>query len=423
MRGESGASNIAGMKLPFPELTMPRPTSRQVLADAGLAVGLTVLSWLQLATPPFAGMDRFPGGMGGREFFMRGHPASLLAFAVVALAFLPLAGRRRFPLTVLVVTGVATALYSFMLLPQSFALLALLIALYTVGTLYDRWRLVAITIAVGLLSLAVASPDWNSTVFFAEVARILAPIIVAAALGDAARNRRAFLEEAQQRVLAAEATREEETRRRVDEERLRIARDLHDITAHSLSLIAVQSGVAAHVLDSDPEEARRSLLAIRETSRSALHELRGLLGVLRGAGDGPAPLAPAPSLARLSELTDPLHAAGFAHDGARHGDLAGLPAFIDATAFRIIQEAMTNVLRHAKPCPVSVSVKRTPAALAVVVTDDGPALQVGEPAAGQRHGIPGMRERAAAVGGTVEAGPTPAGGWRVSALLPLAGRD
>src|SRR5450759_4288462 len=211
MRGESGASNIAGMKLPFPELTMPRPTSRQVLADAGLAVGLTVLSWLQLATPPFAGMDRFPGGMGGREFFMRGHPASLLAFAVVALAFLPLAGRRRFPLTVLVATGVATALYSFMLLPQSFALLALLIALYTVGTLYDRWRLVAITIAVGLLSLAVASPDWNSTVFFAEVARILAPIIVAAALGDAARNRRAFLEEAQQRVLAAEATREEET--------------------------------------------------------------------------------------------------------------------------------------------------------------------------------------------------------------------
>ena len=423
MRGRAGASNIAGMKLPLHELAIVKPTGRQVLADTGLAVGLTVLSWLQLAAPPFAGMDRFPGGIGGREFFMRGHPAGLVAFVVVALAFLPLAGRRRFPLTVLVAAGVAVALYDVMLLPRSFALIAPLIALYTVGTLYDRWRLVAITAAVGTLSLVLASPDWNSTTFFAEVARVLAPIVVAAALGDAARNRRAFLEEAQQRVLAAEATREEETRRRVDEERLRIARDLHDITAHSLSLIAVQSGVAAHVLDSDPEEARRSLLAIRETSRSALHELRGLLGVLRGAGDGPAPLAPAPSLARLAELTDPLHDAGFALEVEGDGDLTGLPAFVDATAFRIIQEALTNVLRHAKPCPVAVFVKRTPTALEVVVTDDGPALAGGEPAAGQGHGIPGMRERAAAVGGTVEAGPTPAGGWRVSALLPLSGRD
>jgi signal transduction histidine kinase len=423
MREVAGASTIAGMKPPFPELTVPKPTGRQVLADAGLAVGLTVLAWLQLAVPPFEGMARFPGGMGGQAFFFRAHPASLFAFMLVALAFLPLAGRRRFPLTVLVITGVAAALYDVLQQPRSLAIIALLIALYTVGTLYDRWRLVAITTAVGVMALVVAGPDLNSPLVFGEVARILAPIIVAAALGDAARNRRAFLEEAQQRVLAAEATREEETRRRVDEERLRIARDLHDITAHSLSLIAVQSGVAAHVLDSDPEEARRALLAIRETSRSALHELRGLLGVLRGAGEGPAPLAPAPSLARLEELTDPLHDAGFELEVERDGDLASLPAFVDATAFRIIQEALTNVLRHAKPCPVSVSVKRSPAALAVVVTDDGPTLTGGEAAAAQGHGIPGMRERAAAVGGTVEAGPTPAGGWRVSALLPLSGRD
>jgi signal transduction histidine kinase len=412
------------LELPkLPKLSIPKPTARQVLADAALAVGLMVLSWLQISTPPFAGMDRFPGGPGGRDFFMHGgHPAALLAYVLIALAFLPLAGRRRFPLTVLVTVGLASALYDLFALPRSFGLVALLIALYTVGTLYDRWRLTAIAAVVGGMSLALAMPDWNSTLFYADVARILAPIVVAAALGDAARNRRAFLEEAQQRAMAAEATREEETRRRVDEERLRIARDLHDITAHSLSVIAVQAGAAAHVMDTDPQEARRSLLAIRETSRSALHELRGLLGVLRGAGDGPAPLAPAPSLARLDDLTQPLQDAGFTLLVEREGDLAGLPAFADGTAFRIIQEALTNVLRHATPCAVTVSVKRAPTALAIVVEDDGPAIAGDEPA-GQGHGIPGMRERAAAVGGTVETGPTPAGGWRVSALLPLSGRD
>lgn len=405
-----------------PHSTVPKPSGRQSLTDSALAAGLTILSWLQLAAPPFMSADRFPGGPGGRDFFFRAHPTSLLAYAFIALVFLPLVARRRFPVTVLVVTGAAAALYEALRLPRSFAIIAMFIALYTVGTLYDRWRLVVIATLVAALSLAVAMPDWNSTLFYAEIARILAPIVVAAALGDATRNRRAFLEEAQQRALAAEATREEEARRRVDEERLRIARDLHDITAHSLSVIAVQAGAAAHVIDSDPEEARRSLRAIRETSRSALQELRGLLGVLRGAEDGPAPLAPTPSLSRLDELTHPLQEAGFTLNVEREGDMAGLPAFADATAFRIIQEALTNVLRHARPGEATVSVKRTPAVLSIVVADAGPALVGGEPP-GLGHGIPGMRERAAAIGGTVEAGPTHAGGWRVSALLPLSGRD
>lgn len=405
-----------------PHSAIPRPIGRQLLTDSALAAGLTVLGWLQLAAPPLISADRFPGGPGGRDFFFRAHPASLLAYAFIALVFVPLAARRRFPLTVLAVTGVSAALYEALRLPRSFAIIAMFIALYTVGTLYDRWRLVATATLIAALSLAVEMPDWNSTLFYAEIARILAPIVVAAALGDATRNRRAFLEEAQQRALAAEATREEEARRRVDEERLRIARDLHDITAHSLSVIAVQAGAAAHVIDLDPEEARRSLRAIRETSRSALQELRGLLGVLRGAEEGPAPLAPTPSLSRLDELTHPLYEAGFTLGVEREGDLTGLPAFADATAFRIIQEALTNVLRHARPGEATVSVKRTPAVLSIVVADAGPALAASE-AIGLGHGIPGMRERAAAIGGTVEAGPTHAGGWRVSALLPLSGRD
>ena len=405
-----------------PHSAIPKPSGRQLLADAALAWGLTILSWLQLSAPPLISAERFPGGPGGRDFFFRAHPTSLLAYALIALVFLPLAARRRFPLTVLVITGSAAALYEVLQLPRSFAILAMFVALYTVGCLYDRWRLVAIAAMVAAISLTVAMPAWNSTLFYADIARIIAPIVVAAALGDATRNRRAFLEEAQQRALAAVVSREDETRRRVDEERLRIARDLHDITAHSLSVIAVQAGAAAHVIDSDPEEARRALRAIRETSRSALQELRGLLGVLRGTDDDPAPLAPTPSLSRLDELTRPLQDAGFTLNVEREGDLAGLPAFADATAFRIIQEALTNALRHSRPGEAMVSVTRTPSALAIVVVDSGPAL-AGSEQSRVGHGIPGMRERAAAIGGTVEAGPTHAGGWRVSALLPLSGRD
>ena len=135
-------------------------------------------------------------------------------------------------------------------------------------------------------------------------------IAVAAALGDATRNRRAYIAEVEQRAADAERTREEEARRRVDEERLHIARELHDVTAHSLSIIAVQSGAAVHVIDSNPAEARRALEAIRRTSKEALDELRAMLGVLRSADETDAPLAPVPGLARLDELAGPMQRSG-----------------------------------------------------------------------------------------------------------------
>jgi signal transduction histidine kinase len=207
----------------------------------------------------------------------------------------------------------------------------------------------------------------------------------------------------------------------VDEERLRIARELHDITAHSLAIVAVQSGAALHVLDTDPVAARGALVAIRDTSRNALNELRAILGVLRGSGEVPegAPLAPTPGLARVPDLVAPLADAGLEVELIAPGIADPLPAFVDASAYRIVQEALTNVLRHAGDASVAVSVRRDADTLAIEVTDDGSSRPTGE----EGHGIAGMRERASALGGTFQAGPRLEGGWRVAATLPVAGRQ
>jgi signal transduction histidine kinase len=191
-----------------------------------------------------------------------------------------------------------------------------------------------------------------------------------------------------------------------------------------LSIVAVQSGVALHVLDTDPAAARNSLVAIRDTSRDSLNELRAILGVLRGSGEAPegAPLAPTPGLSRLADLAAPLRDAGLTVEliGAGPGD--ALPAFVEASAYRIVQEALTNVLRHAGTASVTVTLRRDDDTLSVEVLDDGAGSATTGPAR-DGHGISGMRERALALGGAFEAGPVAGGGWRVAASLPLSGRS
>jgi signal transduction histidine kinase len=302
--------------------------------------------------------------------------------------------------------------------PPSFTTVGVLIALYTVGAWTDRKRLLLWGSIAGVVLLAAALPDLTSELFGADVVRNIAVLAAAALLGDATRSRRAYVVEVERRAAEAERTREDDARRRVDEERLRIARDLHDVTAHSLSVIAVQSGAAAHVLDSDPEEARRSLTAIRDTSRNALQELRAMLGVLRGAEDDAAPLAPTAGLARLGDLVRPLEDAGVSVDVATEGEIGDVPAVVDASAYRIVQEALTNVLRHVGKGRVGVTVRREEDALVLEVLDDGPETGPGE----EGHGIAGMRERVQALGGTFEAGPRQGGGWSVTARLPVTGR-
>ena len=418
---------------------MNASTSRSIrtipsaIFDAAYAAALTAFGWLSLAArslfflrvgggggrrPPGSFMPA-PSGAAPTPGVLREAP-SLLHYGLVAAAFLPLALRRRFPLAVLAfVTGVE-ALSEYLHSPPSLLVfLAPLIALYTVGTLRNRRTLVTATALASVVLLAVQLPAFTDARFWAEFVRIVSMLGVAAAIGDATRNRRAYVAEVEQRAAEAERSRDEVARRRVDEERLRIARELHDVTAHSLSIIAVQSGAASHVLDSDPAEARRALEAIRRTSKEALDELRAMLGVLRSADDAGAPLAPVPGLARLAELTAQLEAAGVTVKLELEGDLHEMPALVDSSAYRIVQEALTNVVRHAGRCDALVAVRRDADALEIEVADTGRGI-AGDGVSG--HGLAGMRERAYALGGTFEAGPVAGGGFRVLARLPLAGR-
>ena len=251
---------------------------------------------------------------------------------------------------------------------------------------------------------------------------LLSEIFVGAAwlAGWTLRRRRARWAELQARTERLEREREEEARRAVTEERLRIARELHDVIAHSMSVIAVQSAVGNHVIDAQPAEARQALAAIEATSRSALTEMRRLLGVLRQEGEPRGSLTPAPGLADLSSLVSQVRDAGLQVWINVEGQRGSVPPGVDLSAYRVIQEALTNVIKHAAPAPATVTVSYAPAAVTVEVADVGPARPGhGVPASGNGHGLIGMRERVAVFGGDLEAGPRPEGGFLVRARFPL----
>jgi signal transduction histidine kinase len=395
------------------------------VADGALAVALTVFGWLSLAARPFEqrgpGLPQMPDGTGPgsttNPFGRFDHPTPVV-YVLTAVSFLPLAFRRRFPMAVLAITSLGASAYELGHYPPNFVFLAPLVALYTVASMRDRRTAIVAGTLAAIVQLGAAWMGVGAGNLWTEAVRIVALLGAAGALGDASRSRRAYIAEVEQRALEAERTREEEASRRVDEERLRIARELHDVTAHSLSIIAVQSGAASHVIDSDPAEARRSLEAIRRTSKDALDELRAMLGVLRAAGDGEVPLAPMPSLSRIDELVTTLRDAGHEVTADVDDDLGEIPAVVEGSAFRIVQEAFTNVVRHAGQCHVVLVVRREDDALAISVDDDGRTPPTPLPLGG--HGLAGMRERVTALGGQFEAGPRDAGGFRVAVHLPIA---
>lgn len=235
-------------------------------------------------------------------------------------------------------------------------------------------------------------------------------VLAVVALSELGRVRRE--QRARERADRAQAA-----RRRADEERLRIARELHDVLAHSISVINVQAGVGLALLDSDPEQARAALTTIKDASKEALGEVRQVLDTLRTPGD--APRAPAPGLDRLPELVEQAASAGLTV--AVEGEPPRLPPGAGLAAFRIVQEALTNVVRHSGSRHARVRLAHEGSALRLVIDDDGPAT--GADAGGSGNGLAGMRERAAALGGTIEAGPRPGGGFRVLAVLPLHPRE
>ncbi|MFG3493738.1 sensor histidine kinase [Streptomyces sp. NPDC047928] len=395
-------------------------------------------------------------------------PGSVLLMALGAAALIL---RRRLPLPVLGFTSAVTVAELLLGDPPAPVAMSAVIALYTVASRTDRpttWR-------VGLLTMTVLTA---TAMFFGDTpwytqqnVGIFAWTGMAAAAGDAVRSRRAFVDAIRERAERAERTREEEARRRVAEERLRIARDLHDVVAHHIALVNVQAGVAAHVMDKRPDQAKEALAHVRDASRSALDELRATVGLLRQSGDPEAPTEPAPGLAVLDDLLDTFRNAGLPVELARTDQDTHLPAAVDLAAYRIIQEALTNVRKHAGPAArAEVSVVRVGRTIEVTILDDG-AAQAPTPTAltptptaptptptsspptatspaptqptaptaptaptttppttpttpneGGGHGLLGMRERVTALGGALTTGPRYGGGFRVQAILPLTVR-
>jgi signal transduction histidine kinase len=323
--------------------------------------------------------------------------------------------RRRAPVAVLAVnlaTGVAVCAlgYPFVVLG-----VAVLVALYTVAARRER--------TVSLPALGVVVAAMTGIVVLAQSAGDPSTIIgnaigfgVVWFLGDSQRTRRAYVAQLEERTTQLEQARDELARRAVAEERLRIARELHDIVAHSMGVIAVQAGVGAHVIDARPEEAKRSLQTIEDTSKSALGEIRRMLGLLRADGDAPE-TQPSPGLDDLSALVDEMKAAGMDVDLSLDSPPHALSVGVELTIFRLVQEALTNVLKHARARNVRVSVWFNEDGARVEVVDDG----VGPTGRAGGHGIVGMTERVAMYGGEFAAGPLSEGGFRVAATIPLEG--
>jgi signal transduction histidine kinase len=343
-----------------------------------------------------------------------------LGYALVLLYTLPIAARRRFPLAVLA-TSVASGLaFAALGLPPFFLGPAILVPVYTVAAYCDRRASVA-----GLAAVEVTMAAVQLTPAGGELATWVGNALVVAAawlLGRFVGDRRVYAAQLEARTAELEQAREELARRAVAEERLRIARELHDVVAHSMSVIAVQSGVGAHVADTQPEEARKALAAIEVTSRAALEELRRLLGVLRQNGEPQGSLVPAPGLAGLDTLLAQVAEAGLAVKLRVEGTRPQVPPGVDLSAYRIVQEALTNVVKHAGPAQAQVVVRYGDQEISLEVTDDGrgAAALAGDGRAGGGHGLIGMRERVALFGGDLQVGPRPGGGFRVAARLPLA---
>jgi signal transduction histidine kinase len=371
---------------------------RGVVARRALSSALA-LDWLPvIAVPPVLIVDAAVSSYG--------NPLTTVNLIVAFAGCLPLAARRHlgFPaLAPLLTAGIILELWR--LHPASTVVLIPMIALFELALGGDRRRSLWMSVATVPCVIVSVLPFATSSNLAPVVISNLALCVLAIAGGDLVRSRRLSA----QRLVDA---REAETLRRVGEERLRIAHEIHDVVAHAMTAINVQAGVAAHLLERDPGQAHDALRAIKDTSGAALQDLRATLNVLRDPSRA-APLGPASGLADLTSLTDGLRAAGVAV-AVEVEPVGDVPAAVQSAAYRIVQEALTNVARHAAASSAQVTVRRAPDAVRIEVVDDGVAATG---AAG--NGVRGMRERAVALGGTLEAAPAATGGWRVRAELPL----
>jgi signal transduction histidine kinase len=354
----------------------------------------------------------------GTTFAGRDQPTrvelDVFARLLVILAGALLLWRHRYPVAVAFGTSACALVYVGAGYPYGPVFLPVAVAGFSAIVAGRRWAAWSAVGALWLGHLVIAHwlyphlpPAGDGPASWGGEGLILAWVLAVAAVAELARARR-------DQWAHARAERERAARRRADEERLRIARELHDVLAHSLSVINVQAGVGLALLDADPEQARTALTTIKAASKEALGEVRQVLDTLRTPGD--APRTPAPGLDRLPELVEQAGHAGLTVDVTTEGDVVPLAPGADLAAFRVVQEALTNVVRHSGSRRARVLVRHDADAVVLTVDDDGPATHA--EAGGSGNGLAGMRERATALGGTIEAGPRPDGGFRVVAGLP-----
>ncbi|MEU9947660.1 sensor histidine kinase [Streptomyces poriferorum] len=364
-------------------------------------------------------------GLGGRAERIAVVPVVVGLCVVVAL-------RRRAPekmLLLAIAMGVAQLAFG---VRPTVANFAMLVITFTVATVGERWAS-RLALACSLCAATLSQlrwPEredmprsWVESVFLVVVMTV--PFVLAWVLGDSMRTRRAYFDQLEERAARLEREREAQSKVAVAAERARIARELHDVVAHNVSVMVVQADGAAYVMDAAPDQARQALETISSTGRQALAEMRRLLGVLR-TGDAPetGEYVPQPDVEQIEDLIEKVRAAGLAVDFRVEGTPRSLPSGVELTAYRIVQEALTNTRKHGGPnAGASVRLVYFDDGLGLLVEDDGRGaaheLYEDGGADGAGHGMIGMRERVGMVGGTLDAGPRPGGGFRISALLPL----
>jgi signal transduction histidine kinase len=375
----------------------------ELVADAGLAtvVAVVVAIAIRVASEPDS------------------RPPDPFAYLLAVIIGAVLLARHQWPFAVLIVTVLTLLVYYSFRYPGVSPALPLAAALYTASAAGRfRWSLLvaAFFVCAGLFvrGFREQAPLFPLMISTVQDAALLGATVL---LGETVRSRRLRLAEAQDRLRRAETEREREAARRVAEERLRIARELHDILAHTISAISVQAGLALDVLDDSPAQARTALGTIRAASRAAMTELKATVGMLRASDDASAPRSPPPGLDQLDQLFAMVRDAGLRVDVAVTGEARPLPAAVDRAAYRIVQESLTNVVRHAGASCVSVAISYERAALTIRIADNGRGPASGQPAS-PGHGLVGMTERAVMLGGWLETGSRPGRGFLVQAQLP-----
>jgi signal transduction histidine kinase len=387
----------------------------QALVDVVIAVFLTIGSLLAV-------YDLVP------RLGVRSVPMDALGLVLLSLQTVPLAFRQRHPTAVLAIIGSAITVYNLLGYLPGAGGIAVVFALYSVAANTDRRTaltaaaITTIGIAVSIAGSAMAGNVRQEDLLVTAIANY---VIYATAwiLGDNVRVRRAYTASLEARAAMLERERGEHARLAVVEERARIARELHDVVAHHVSVMVVQAAAARRILVRDPAQATEALDVVETTGREALAEMRRMLGVLR-SDESSDDLAPQPSLERLDALLDQVRDAGLRVQLLVEGDARPLPPGIDLNAYRIVQEALTNVLKHAGSARATVRIRYGQRHLELEITDDGrgaAAAILRAPGGGQ--GLIGMRERAKLHGGGVRAGPRKEGGYRVMARLRIDGPD